>query len=98
MRDSLLLALLFAVLVALGGLSPLASDGLTGTEAALAYRLAWEVSTSLEHWSNYLVDGLEEWKPDEAEDNRVFRLVERLISLLCKEMNAHGKACLYSGY
>jgi len=44
------------------------------------------------------VDGEERFRPDEAEETRVFRRVEELISLLCRELAAHGGTCKYPGY
>lgn len=99
-RELLLVGLLFGLLVLLGTISPvsLGVEGLSLAEAQRAYRLAWEISDALEDWSNWIVDGDERFRPDEAEETRVFRKVEELISLLCRELSAHGGWCKYPGY
>lgn len=91
---------LFGLLALLGTVSPvsLGVEGLSLAEAQRAYRLAWEISDALEDGSNFLVDGDERFRPDEAEETRVFRKVEELISLLCRELSSHGGRCKHPGY
>ena|GEM_PF-5818745 len=99
-RELLFVGLLFGLLALLGTISPvsLGVEGLSLAEAQRAYDLAWEISDALEEWSNWIVDGEERFRPDEAEETRVFRRVEELISLLCRELAAHGGRCRYPGY
>jgi len=99
-RELLRVGLLFGLLGLLGAISPvsLGVEGLSLAEAQRAYDPAWEISNALEDWSNFLADGDGRFRPDEAEETRVFRKVEELISLLCRELAAHGGTCKYPGY
>jgi hypothetical protein len=100
MREMLFVSLLFAILFLLGAISPLTlfTEGMTPRDAARAYELAWEISTELEEWSNWIVDGDERFRVGEDELGRVFKHVEELIGLLCRELQSHGGRCRYEGY
>ena len=64
----------------------------------LAYAQAWEISNALERWSDFLVDGIQSAKPDEAELDRAFQLISDLIGRLCALREAQGEKCKYPGY
>jgi len=101
MREMFFVLLLFGLLFALGAISPItlvATEGLSAREAARAYELAWEISDELEEWSSWIVDGDEGSRVTEDDWGRTFRRVEELISLLCRELAAHGGMCKYPAY